>query len=342
MKEAMKNKPGKNSKISPIRIDGELLDDPKMDDFIWDSLKKEADELEEQLNSDSDLEKIQVPDDMFEKLVAQLKSEGVWEEEGTPQNSSEKTTHEESVKKTLQETDSPEQDLERIYSMLPQEDQEALKLGKAVSEKKKRRAIKRKKRMKILRRAGAVAAAFVLVFCLGMTSDANRKLVMKVWDGVAEKFGLHMEIDHVDGENDLLESQIEAEEKAFEEIKEKTGLEEFDFSYLPEGMKFESLEVDDMTDEIVVYYLYDETIFCVQINRSEKQEASYNYLDGKFSFKENYVNSQNLEMEIWEAKQEGDNTVYAATFEHGDYYYMFNGEMEYEEFIKILKFLVLD
>lgn len=340
MKEAMKNKPGKNSKISPIRIDGELLDDPKMDDFIWDSLKKEADELEEQLNSDPDLEKIQVPDDMFEKLVAQLKSEGVWEEEETPQNSSEKAPHEESVKKTVQETDSPEQDLERIYSMLPQEDQEALKLGKAVSEKKKRRAIKRKKRMKILRRAGAVAAAFVLVFCLGMTSDANRKLVMKVWDGVAEKFGVRTRVNYDDG--GIIESKRDEEERAFETIKENTGIRDFNFSYLPEGMEFESYDVNDTTGEIIVYYLYNDTIFCVQINRSEKQEASYNYLDGKFSFKENYINGQNLEMEIWEAKQEDDNTVYAGTFEHGDYCYMFNGEMEYEEFIKILKFLVLD
>ena len=250
MKEAMKNKPGKNSKISPIRIDGELLDDPKMDDFIWDSLKKEADELEEQLNSDPDLEKIQVPDDMFEKLVAQLKSEGVWEEEETPQNSSEKAPHEESVKKTVQETDSPEQDLERIYSMLPQEDQEALKLGKAVSEKKKRRAIKRKKRMKILRRAGAVAAAFVLVFCLGMTSDANRKLVMKVWDGVAEKFGVRTRVNYDDG--GIIESKRDEEERAFETIKENTGIRDFNFSYLPEGMEFESYDVNDTTGEIIV------------------------------------------------------------------------------------------
>ncbi|HIR27264.1 MAG TPA: DUF4367 domain-containing protein [Candidatus Choladousia intestinigallinarum] len=288
------------------------------------------------------MEKIQVPDDMFEKLVAQLKSEGVWEEEETLQSGSEKTTHEESVKKTSQETDSPEQDLERIYSMLPQEDQEALKLGKAVSEKKKRRAIKRKKRMKILRRAGAVAAAFVLVFCLGMTSDANRKLVMKVWDGVAEKFGLHMEIDYADGGNDLLESQIEAEEKAFEEIKEKTGIKKFNFSYLPQGMEYASYEINDKTNEILIYYTYQETIFWLQINRSEKQGMSYNYFDGKFVFKENYINSQNIEMEIWQAKQENDKIVYAATFEHDDYYYICNGEMEYEEFMKILKFLVLD
>ena len=90
------------------------------------------------------------------------------------------------------------------------------------------------------------------------------------------------------------------------------------------------------------YYTYQETIFWLQINRSEKQGMSYNYFDGKFVFKENYINSQNIEMEIWQAKQENDKIVYAATFEHDDYYYICNGEMEYEEFMKILKFLVLD
>ena len=81
MKETTKDKPGKGDKISPIRIDQEVLDDPRMDEFIRESLKKEADELEAELNSDPSLEGIKAPDDMFEKLVAKLKEEGVWEEE---------------------------------------------------------------------------------------------------------------------------------------------------------------------------------------------------------------------------------------------------------------------
>lgn len=352
MKETTKDKPGKGDKISPIRIDQEVLDDPRMDEFIRESLKKEADELEAELNSDPSLEGIKAPDDMFEKLVAKLKEEGVWEEEAeepeekesrqtVQQDSQENGDSKEVSKENVSDEGTLEQDLEKLYSMLPKEDQEALKLGRAVSEKKKRRSVKKKKRLKILKRAGVAAAMLVLVFGISMTSDANRKLVMQVWDGVVERFGLQMEVDYID-DGGLITSQREEEEEAFEEIREKTGIEEFDFVYLPESMRFEDYELDNKTGEIVIYYLYNDTVFSVQIKRSEKQGASYNYFDGGFSFKEIYINNQHIEMEIWEAEQENNKMTYAATFHHDNYSYMCNGEIEYSEFIKILKFLVVD
>ncbi|HIR13455.1 MAG TPA: DUF4367 domain-containing protein [Candidatus Choladousia intestinavium] len=351
MKETTKDKPGKGDKISPIRIDQEVLDDPRMDEFIRESLKKEADELEAELNSDPSLEGIKAPDDMFEKLVAKLKEEGVWEEEAeepeekesrqtVQQDSQENGDSKEVSKENVSDEGTLEQDLEKLYSMLPKEDQEALKLGRAVSEKKKRRSVKRKKRLKILKRAGVAAAMLVLVFGISMTSDANRKLVMQVWDGVAERFGVKLEVDYID--DGIVESQRKEEEEAFEEIKQKTGIREIDFLYLPESMKFESYVIDDKTNEIRIYYLYKETIFYILIYQAENQRSSYQYLDGNFVFKETYTNDQNIEMEIWEAKQENNSMAYAASFHHDDYSYVCNGEIEYSEFMKILKFFVVD
>ena len=46
MKENKRETPEKGSKISPIRIDQELLEDPKMDEMIRESLKQEADDLD--------------------------------------------------------------------------------------------------------------------------------------------------------------------------------------------------------------------------------------------------------------------------------------------------------
>lgn len=351
MKETTKDKPGKGDKISPIRIDQEVLDDPRMDEFIRESLKKEADELEAELNSDPSLEGIKAPDDMFEKLVAKLKEEGVWEEEAeepeekesrqtVQQDSQENGDSKEVSKENVSDEGTLEQDLEKLYSMLPKEDQEALKLGRAVSEKKKRRSVKKKKRLKILKRAGVAAAMLVLVFGISMTSDANRKLVMQVWDGITEKFGVRMRVNYDDG--GVIESWREEDDEAFEVIKEKIGINEIDFLYLPQNMKFESYIIDEETDEVRIYYLYHDKIFYVLIYRAENQRSSYRFLDGSFVFKETYTNDQNIEMEIWEAKQENNSMAYAASFQHDDYSYICNGEIEYSEFMKILKFFVVD
>lgn len=351
MKETTKDKPGKGDKISPIRIDQEVLDDLRMDEFIRESLKKEADELEAELNSDPSLEGIKAPDDMFEKLVAKLKEEGVWEEEAeepeekesrqtVQQDSQENGDSKEVSKENVSDEGTLEQDLEKLYSMLPKEDQEALKLGRAVSEKKKRRSVKRKKRLKLLKRAGAAAAMLVLVFGISMTSDANRKLVMQVWDGVAERFGVKLEVDYID--DGIVESQRKEEEEAFEEIKETTGIKELDFAYLPEGMKFERYVFNDEENEVKVYYSYKDIMFYMLIHRADNGKVTYNYLDGEYIFKENYINDHDIQMEIWEAKQESNEKIYAAAFQHGDYNYICNGEIEYSEFKKILKFLVVD
>ena len=353
MKENKRETPEKGSKISPIRIDQELLEDPKMDEMIRESLKQEADDLEKELNENPSLAGIKAPDDLFEKIVAKLKAEGDWEEEpetaeGAPRQAAQ-DTEKETAKKERDEEAIPQEagrdtkmpDLERLYSMLPKEDQEALKLGKELGEKQKKRAARRKKRVRFLRRAGAVAAMLVLVFGISMTSDANRKLVMRVWDGVAERFGLQTGVDYVD-DNRLIESQSEEEKRAFEEIKEKLGIEEFSLDYLPKGMTFQSCEVDAKTGEAIIYYLYEETIFYVLIRLSNSQTSFYDLLDGEYYFKEKFISDQGIEIEIWEAQQESLEKIYASTFENEDYSYLCNGEIEYSEFVKILNFLIVD
>lgn len=351
MKENKRETPEKGSKISPIRIDQELLEDPKMDEMIRESLKQEADDLEKELNENPSLAGIKAPDDLFEKIVAKLKAEGDWEEEpetaeGAPRQAAQDTEKETAKKERDEETlpqedgkDTKMPDLERLYSMLPKEDQEALKLGKELGEKQKKRAARRKKRVRFLRRAGAVAAMLVLVFGISMTSDANRKLVMRVWDGVAERFGLRTRVNYEDG--GVIESKNEREKEAFEEIKEKLGIDEFSLDYLPKGMTFQSCEIDAKTGEAIIYYLYEDTIFYVLIRRSNSQTSFYDLLDGEYYFKEKFKNDQGIEIEIWEAQQESHEKIYASIFKNKNYSYLCNGEIEYSELVKILKFLIV-
>ena len=352
MKENKRETPEKGSKISPIRIDQELLEDPKMDEMIRESLKQEADDLEKELNENPSLAGIKAPDDLFEKIVAKLKAEGDWEEEpetaeGAPRQAPQ-DTEKETAKKERDEEAIPQEagrdtkmpDLERLYSMLPKEDQEALKLGKELGEKQKKRAARRKKRVRFLRRAGAVAAMLVLVFGISMTSDANRKLVMRVWDSIAEEFGVRLRVIFTEGKT--IESQRTEEERAYEKVKEKTGLQEIDFIYLPKDMKFYRYEINEKAQEAYISYSYKGTIFYLLIYYGDNEAITYSYLDGVYKLQEQYINDQNLDMEIWKAEQKNGNKIYAASFLHDSCSFICNGEMEYSEFIKIMKFLIID
>lgn len=83
MSERKKNNK-KDNKIIPLRFENkDLLDgvDEELEVLLKEELMREADELEAQLNSDSDLMGVGASDDLFLKIVGELKEKGLWEEE---------------------------------------------------------------------------------------------------------------------------------------------------------------------------------------------------------------------------------------------------------------------
>ena len=55
--------------------------DEELEALLKEDLMREADELEAQLNSDPDLMGVGASDDLFLKIVGELKEKGLWEEE---------------------------------------------------------------------------------------------------------------------------------------------------------------------------------------------------------------------------------------------------------------------
>ena len=83
MSERKKNNK-KDNKIIPLQFENkDLLDemDEELEALLKEDLMREADELEEQLNSDPDLMGVGASDDLFLKIVGELKEKGLWEEE---------------------------------------------------------------------------------------------------------------------------------------------------------------------------------------------------------------------------------------------------------------------
>ena len=57
----------------------EGLEDAEMDRFLRQSIMEEADRLERELNEDPKLIGIGASDDLFGKIVEELKAKGIWE-----------------------------------------------------------------------------------------------------------------------------------------------------------------------------------------------------------------------------------------------------------------------
>lgn len=83
-----KKKKGSSGKITKFPgwdadVALDQMTDENIDDFLRECLKDEADELETQLNHDPAMIGVGASDDMYQKIVEELKKQGVWEEDET-------------------------------------------------------------------------------------------------------------------------------------------------------------------------------------------------------------------------------------------------------------------
>lgn len=355
-----KNKTGSTKKVVPFDIDEKLLDDEKIDRLIKESLIEEADKIEAELENDPALIGVGASEDMFQSIVSRLKEQGDWEEEKeieeNPENTKEIKNAEdvtetkeakeikgikegkesEGTKEILEDQKSEQEKLEELYQMLPEEDRHALELGKQVKKEKEIRRKKRKQRWKILKRGGVVAAVFLLVFGVSMTSEANRRLVLKAWNGLMRNFGFILPTDYVEkGEN--IQGKSKEELEAIEVINEKMEMPVIDFVYMPEGMRFQRYEIIGDGLEATIFYAYRDKIFTVTMVKIDQEGTMYYALDNEAVLREMISIDQKLEAKVWETNLNLEEETYVAEIEYNGCRYICNGMIPLEELEKILK-----
>lgn len=226
-----------------------------------------------------------------------------------------------------------------VYDMLSEEDRRALELGRRVGEKQQEKAERRRKRHRALRIAGVIAAMVVLVFGVSMTSEANRRLVMKMWDGVLENFRFRVNTDYA-GENESVRSMSKEEAAAIEDIREMMGGQIIEFGYLPKGMYYKDYEIRENMFEALLIYLYQEKYFYITILNIDKEGSTYYTSDEDVVFKEKITNNAQITAEIWETNSDLEEKTYIAEMEYGGWRYIFNGMLPLEEMRKILKYVL--
>lgn len=328
------------NKIIPIQFEEKELMDELLDEILREEFQEEADALEEKLNADPELMGVGASDDLFLKIVAELKEKKLWEEE-TEEADPEKNVDIKSPEPDLAEEDKNKQDIsdeEQFYAQMPEQYRRIYEKGLRAEQKEKVQQRRNRKIKKILKRVSAAAAMFVLVIGVSMTSEASRRLVLQVWDTVAVNLGFKVETDYT-GRDSFVRSKDKQEVEDAQKISEELEIASMDMTYLPEGMEYLRYEINPVSGIATMFYSYKEKIFTVEMIKQYEKGVAYYVLDTNAETEYAYTQAQDIEGEIGILKSENNTDAYIARLYYEEECYVLNGAIPLEEMKKIIKYI---
>lgn len=328
----MEGKLRKNSdKIEPFPIsteNNESVDD--MDEALRQQLIKAADEYEKILNSDPSLDYIDEMEEspeLFAAVIQQLKDEKKWVDEDEADSARKQEASETAMGEEKKDNLQSEENREKVYEMLSDEDRKALAIG--------RRKMAQRRRDKVLKYVGFAAMICLCLFGVSMTSSANREYVMALWNTLTAQ-SLNISIEN---SNNYVESSSKEENGVYIEIEDKTGITPLKFLYKPEGMKYSSCNIDSNTNNAIIQYLYDknDTVINLFMYKKSLDASGYQSFDGKYtdSFQITIVSDKIIT--ISEIENPNGEKEYVTQFEFNYNYYSVSAIMDKKDFIKLLQ-----
>ena len=209
----------------------------------------------------------------------------------------------------------------RPEDFLSEEDRKALEIG--------RKRMRNKKKHRWAIRFVANAAILVCVFLVGVSTEANRTRLINVintWVGDEALVKVNNETDREDVHMN--------ENKAYAEIEETLGIKPVRFMYELKGMQFDGYEVDRKTQNAVMFYSYQDTVFFILMKQNEEGMAKGSIKDG--TVKETFKVSTDIgNIEV--AEIEGNTgKKYMAEFVYNNTYYHIFCEIPKEEFVNLV------
>lgn len=302
----------------------------KLEDFLKSELMKEGDEILAEIEADESLKDISLPEEM---------DEGLWKK--IQKRQAEKAAYE-----ALAEKDKEALRLGREMMMLNGDDvgtgegkYEKTEVGECDAEsavendgaKVVKYSRKRRKRVYLL-----VAAVAILALAAGMTSIGGAPFVAKIRKQLIGEREMVKVNSEREGEEGRLSAENE-EEKAWQEIKEKLGIEQARFSYRPEGMEFVEYEINIELGEACLLYQYDGKMIEYQLWANFKNKSiAYDVEDQILN--EEIIMVSGIQIKIKEYQIEGsDLKEYVAQFEYNGTFYTLNGYIEKAEIKKIVE-----
>lgn len=339
----------KNSKIEPIFITKEMASDDEMDSVIREDIISEADAIEKELNESSELDQLSAPPGMLDSIIAELKNQGFWEAEDASE-ADKKDAPDVEVKKEPNNNLEISAGLSIDLGMIGQKraagaeelttDEEVIKLMSPHMRKIYQRGLKAEKKDKKSWQKPLISVACILFLVVGtfgisMTSEANRKYVIGMWNSIV---GGELSINIDENVTGRVEDTIE--EKALQNIADSFGGNIIRFNYKPEEMIFSEYDINESGGWANVYYSYNNTLSTISVYKKTEGNLHTYKFDGKVI--ERVKNQlQDNEWIITEIDNPDGEKVYLGQTEKNNICFIFKAVMEKKEFIKIVTNLLI-
>lgn len=224
-----------------------------------------------------------------------------------------------------------------LYAELSEEDIRALELGRKILEQEAHKGIrgtvlKKKKRGRVY--IGLVAA-LVSALAIGVTSLGGAERVIRMMTHMVGD----REITQVDSSENNYVMTKESEEDAYQEVKEKFGIEPVRIINTAETLKFERLEFDEKLQTAELFYKFNNKSVIYFINASySKTSWGLDVEDEMIGMVEETINGCKMEVKEYyivetEAKK------YSANFKYKGLEYCVVGNVKKDDFYYILNSL---
>lgn len=311
------------------QIDDAFLDMPDMEDdekfrqWLEEEYLKEADAIEESL---FDGRKFEDNQDIVEKLSVSRESfyqrareEGLLEDVADEKTEDEKNT-EEAV---------PESTEKKILEF-----RKNAGVSKNPARDANRNSGKRKHSyVRFGRIAGIAGLCLICVFAASMSSEANRKYLIK---NIRYLAGDDTRV--VTGNDEENENVKMDEYEAIADIEKKLEVKMPEFYYRPYNMNFLEYSVNNVTFYATLEYKYKDNILFFYIDKQDNNTASnISSINGKERMVER-ISNDNIEISIKEVEDKSDkNSTYIASWNYENVTYYIDGKIELDELEKILK-----
>lgn len=280
----------------------EQFDNEQFSQFLNEQLQREAEEIEKELEEHPELADLSPEDSVKDRLYAQIE----------------------------------EYETQKALSKLSEKDREALRLGRMLQKEREEDEIRRtvRKRRMGWRRIAALTAVMVFVLGLGITSVGGPKRVMEVMQQMVGG----REVTKINSDNDkVVSSEGLAEEDAYQEIKDKLGIDPVRLLTNEEELQFVGMEIDEMLQTANLLFDMKGNVVSYIISLS--------YADGSFGsdIEDQLIDTYPYKTDRFTVEvreyliSETNETEFSAEFDYQEVHYQLTGIMEKAELEEILK-----
>lgn len=320
-----------------------------LDKLLKAELEKEAGEIMEEMDSDESLQDISFPEDLDEKMWSKIQEyeeqQKAYEKLSDADKEAIRLGREVQALRGGEDTkDHLKKDVESdsyIDNVVPIEyvkhetDNKASDDGTNEEIEKKAGKKKVKKRKRHWKVYGIVAIVAVLAMMWSMVSIGGTPFFGRVLnDIIGDREMVKVNTEREDGDKNKIDNYDE--ERVYEEIKDKFGMDVVRLKRNSVGMSLVQSDIDEVLKKVCLLYEDDDTLIRYQMEiQSENKSYAYDIEDKKVKRTQITVDGNKIDIIQYELDDGNEENV--AQFAYEDVFYTINTTMEEADFKELLK-----